>query len=355
MIMAEGNSMTSTDKIYNQIGVYISRIRGVNYDKMLSECRTECELRSKFDFIFNEKWSGHIGYAHIPRHFYDYLDFLRYLRALEDRDEFEGLEDVEECDFLLAPGRYEERFYRNGKLSILAHPVLIRRLRLLRDSASEEELVDECRRFYPFAESMQDADWQNLLNSTFTMRKRHSNSTTLRNIAITLPDVGRKVYEGNKCFEIVARLIGFQTLLKCNIKHKGHRLLTRTVPASYKASFKDVGDGLFLNVAGTSTDKYKTLRILDSMYRIGINPEISNEKSTTSTGARRGRPPKSAKVNADTGHDDSPKPSVPTPVPAMVIPKKRGRKPKVLPSPTPDASGEYNMFEMLSGKDRGDY
>ena len=278
LLIAQGLTITGADKLYSRMGIYISRIRGVNYDAPLLKCETEEEFKETLDMIFNEKWKGHMGYAEVPEHFYRYLDYLHYVSA-RGIEVIEGLDDEGDVESLNEPGRYEKNYINeHGKLKIILNPVLVRRLRgVAENSNTVEALMDTCRSFYPFLdETMKDSNWKSLLEDFMVVSKPRKDKAQMRNISVCFPGESRQVLEGTDCFARVAQLIGYEKLLNSNIHHLGPKIVVRTVPQSYKLYFRDIGNGLYLNLKGTTTEKYKTLRLLDSFFKLGLNLELCN-------------------------------------------------------------------------------
>ncbi|MDE6176381.1 MAG: hypothetical protein K2F71_02445, partial [Paramuribaculum sp.] len=275
LLIAQGMSITAADKEYGRIGTYVSRIRGVAFDKLLLTADNETSFRSLLDYIFKDKWKDHMEYAETANHFYHYLDFLHYQKAMGFLPDLTGLDDDGECPLSLdRPGRYEERFIHSGKLAILLNPALVGQLR----GMTTEDAVARCREFYPFLDpTMNDDDWKSLVEECSSVRKPRRNKATVRNIAITLPDGSRRVMEGNDCFMVVISLIGAQTLLASNVRHLRYRLVERTIPHNHKKYFRKMDDGLYVNLLGGNPEKYRTLRLLDSFFHLGLNPELCNE------------------------------------------------------------------------------
>lgn len=279
LLIAQGMTVVSADKIYDRFGVYVSRIKSVNFDRLLHSAPTETEFKAKLDYIFKDRWRDHLGYAEIPAHFYAYVDYLHMLVASGTTDEIDGLEiDFSDCP-LPSPGRYEQPYIGpEGRLRIIANPALLRQLSVGRASNQpEEELVATCRRFYPFLDStMADADWGALIVSAFERKGRRTDTSSVRNIAMTLPGGERRVMEGAECFYHAVAMVGPEQLLNATISHMRYRLVVRQVPPQYKRQFRPIGNGMHINLIGTTLDKYKTLRLLDSFYNLGLAPELCN-------------------------------------------------------------------------------
>lgn len=347
LLLAQGMSLTAADKIYTRMGTYISRMRGVGYDRMLTLCNNENEFIEKLDMIFKDKWKDHLGYAEIPEHFYSYLLFLHYMAALHTDISIDGLLPDDDDEPMYSPGDYESPFIKDGKLTLIINPLLIRNLRSEKArGASQSAMNAVCRLFYPFLSAMTDEDWSKVTEESLDIKKVRSDKSLVRNIAVSLPDGERNVMEGNECFEKVIRLIGFQKLLDSTIKHMKHRLVVREIPKAYKLYFKETEDGLYINLMGSSTEKYKTLRVLDSIFRLNLYPELSNEpvvSSKTRNAAARRKPD-------NTGNTE---PESAKPQEASSLKEKS----TTIPSDTADSNkvwSNYNLFSILDEEDLGD-
>lgn len=298
---AQGLSIIRADTVYTRFGSYISRIRSVGYERQLLGCLLEEELRRGFDSIFKEKWKNHLGYPEIPEHFYVYLDYLHSLMAHTPTLDIGGLaDDTAVVPLLGAPTRFEERFIIDSKLTLLTNPVLIRKLvEAAKDTDSTPDgMIDICRDFYTAMPlKMQPADWLKLVEPLISKKKGKRDASLTRNLEVTFPDGTTRVLSGPNSFNIVADMIGAVALKNCNVKHMGRPMVTRTVPPKFQAYYRDIGGGLFLNVGGTTIDKFKTLNILNSHFRLRLVIRLTSDKPEPSKGApgsaRRGRKPKS--------------------------------------------------------------
>lgn len=296
-----GLSIIRVDKLATRFGSYISRIRSVGYERKLLACETEDALRREFDEIFKVKWKNHLGYPEVPEHFYYYLDYLHTAMAKQPTLAIEGLApDDDAVPAADAPTCYEERFIADGKLRVLANPVLIRQIRALfkEDPEALDDAVALCRDFYACLDlDMTDREWLDLLD-LLTVKGAKSDKTLVRSIEITFPDGTVKVLNGSDAVQEVADLIGIDRLKTCIVKHMSRTMITRTVPPKFGNYFRELPNGLFLNVMGTNVDKFKTLNILNSHYRLRLVIRLTNEKPTPKrkaaapTGAKRGRKPK---------------------------------------------------------------
>lgn len=269
-LLAEGLTIGRVDRTYTRFGTYLSRIRGVNYDKVLARCLTEEEFRKNLHTIFYEKWKNHMGYPEIPPYFFHYLNYLHYLLAKDPTIVIDGLNrNDENVEYVSQLGEYELKFTHNGKLSILSHPALVRKVRFLVADGDNTEAVATCKKFYAdCALQMTDDDWEHLLEAFQQTPKKSTAKSAVRNIRIVFPDGLSGIFSGPEAFIRVARTINPEELKRCNVKHRAKKILTKDVPAGSAAYFKPFDDDWYINLSGSTTDKYKTLCVLNSLYQL---------------------------------------------------------------------------------------
>lgn len=285
-IEAEGVSVTKREQIYTRFSTYISRIRGVLYDRLLLNAKNENDFKDTLKYIFYEKWKEHLGYPEIPDYFFRYLDFLHTMCSIQDDLEVNGLSADSECeitDGILS--RYEERFVSHiGKLRILANPRLIRELKdnnMWRLPVADEA-ISLCDNFYKGTPiSMSCADWVSVLESAISPHK-HSKRRGDISFEIKDEDGNTKVYNSFQAMEKIADTAGIDKIAQCSLKLNGQPIAVRRLPSGKASSFKDMGNGYFLNNTGSVMDRFKVMRILVSIYHLPFEINLSKENAVKS-------------------------------------------------------------------------
>lgn len=290
-IEAEGVSVSKREQIYTRFGTYMSRMRGVLYDKLLLSACDEGNFRDKLNLIFYDKWKGHLGYPEIPDYFFRYLDFLHMLCAVREEFDVEGL--TEDCDCEVADGiltRYEERFVSpDGKLRLLANPKLIKRLKA--NGAWQfpvgNHAVQLCEEFYSGSSlHMLPCDWEKLIEEHVMPRKKMKKRADI-SFEIKSKDGEVRIFNSTQAMEHIVRISGFDRVAQCNLKLNGQPIIVKRVPKGKEATFKDLGDGYFLNNMGVPMDKFKLMRVLISIFRLPLEVNLSKEKASKSTRVAR--------------------------------------------------------------------
>lgn len=285
-IEAEGVSMSRCEQIYTRFGTYMSRIRGVLYDRLLIEATDEADFRKKLQYIFHDKWKNHIGYQEMPEYFFKYLDFLHSLRATLDDIVIVGLSEDDDCE--ISDGvltHHEKRFVSSeGKLRILANPMLIRRLKEngLWQSPVSEKAILLCRDFYEGAPlSMTDDNWKSIIQSALKVnigKKKRSGIT----FEIKKADGEIKICNFMQVMEMIIEIAGIEKIAQCNLRLNGQPIIAKRRPMTRESSFKDMKNGYFINNMGTTMDKFKLIRVLISLFRLQMEVSLSKEKAVKS-------------------------------------------------------------------------
>ncbi len=290
-IEGEGISMSRREQTYTRFGTYMSRIRGVLYDKMLLEAKDEADFKEKLSFIFHDKWKNHLGYPEMPDYFFRYLDFLHTVSAKRSDISIDGLSNEDDCminDGVLT--RFEERFLSaNGELRIIANPVLIRQLKVAGgwNLPVNDDAIELCMSFYHGSQiSMTSAQWKSLLEKTLSSSKKNKKRGDL-SIAVKDAHGDVKVCNSFQAMEMIVSLAGADKVVNCNLKLNGQPIISKRVPKGKEATFKDIGNGYFLNNMGTVMDRFKVMRVLISLYRLPL--EISLSKETAAKTPRKSR------------------------------------------------------------------
>lgn len=293
---AEGMSMSLRERTYTRFGTYMSRIRGVLYDRMLLGAIDEADFKAKLEYIFYDKWKDHLGYPEMPDYFFRYLDFLHTISAARDIP-IDGLSPEDDCritDGKLT--RYEERFLTpDGKLRLLANPLLIRSLRNSgnwRDPVNDEA-VQLCADFYAGTPvSMTGDEWKASIEKWVRPQKKSGKRGDL-SISIKRENGETSVCNSYQAMEMIVQTAGMEKALTCNLRLNGQPIVTRRVPQGKEATFKDMGNGHFLNNMGAVIDRFKVMKVLVSMWRLPF--EISLSKETAVKSKRGPRKSKSEK------------------------------------------------------------
>lgn len=282
-LMAEGRKLSEVDRLYRQFGTYLSRLKSVGFYSRLAECGSEREFRELLRVLFEEKWVDHIRYTEMPAYFNRYLEYLHSACALDESLEVEGLEEPDEqsCTPREEVTGYARPYLRDGKLSIIANPLLIKRLRPLLGMLpmSMPEAVSVAGEFYgDLLPDMTGADWEALISELAAPLKPRSSKSTARFIEFRMADGSRKVLGGNDAFFYLVETAGVEALMRTTVTHKGDKVVTRNVDYHYENYYKPLPDGLWLNVKGSVTDKMKTLRVLASLLKLPYTVSLTNEK-----------------------------------------------------------------------------
>lgn len=285
-LMAEGRKLSEIDRLYRQFGTYLSRLKSVGFYTRLEECASETEFRNQLRVLFEEKWAHHMRYAEMPGYFLRYLEYLHSACALDDSLVVDGLEPPsEEC---CLPGAevtgYAKPYVHDGKLGIIANPLLIKRLKpyLTGLPGSMDQAVATARDFYgDLLPEMREDDWKALISDLAAPLKPRSAKSTARYIEFRFADGSRKVMGGNEAFFYLVETAGADVLMRSTVTHKGDKIVTRTVDYRYESSYKPLPGGLWLNVKGSVSDKMKTLRVLAALLHLPYSVSLTNETPLT--------------------------------------------------------------------------
>lgn len=283
-IEAEGISVSKREQTYTRFGTYMSRIRGVLFDRMLLGAKDEKDFRNKLNYIFHDKWKDHLGYPEMPDYFFRYLDFLHTVNAVRDDIVIEGLTDDE--DYCVGNGllsRFEERFLtEDGKLRILANPFLIKKLKGCGawQIPVSDNAIDICMDFYAAtAVSMSHDDWKCLLEDTIKPRKKTTKRGDI-SFEIKYKSGETKICNSFQAMELIVNLAGIEKVAQCNLKLNGQPIISKRVPKGKEATFRDMGNGWFINNMGVVMDRFKVMRVLISLYRLPMEISLSKETAT---------------------------------------------------------------------------
>lgn len=281
-LLAEGKKPSEIDRLYLQFGLYLSRIKGIVYYNSLMDAKTESEFRDLIDILFNDKWSGHMQYEEMPGYFFRYLDYLHTASALDPKLHIEGLEMPD--DIWCIPGSdvtdYAKPYVKDGKLAIIANPLLIKKLSKFLPllPIGLDEAVSIAKNFYGvLLPNMTDSDWQKLILDLAAPKKARKEKATARNVKFDFKDGSCKVMGGNKAFEFALSEIGIEKCMSLNVFHKGEKIVTRQRDMRYETYYKPIREGLWLNLKGSVSDKVKTLRVLSSMLHMPWQASLTNE------------------------------------------------------------------------------
>lgn len=286
-IEAEGVSVSKREQIYTRFGTYISRIRGVRFDKFLLEATDEDDFKTRLNTIFFDKWKNHLGYPEIPAYFFHYLDFLHRQRALcDDEFDIDGLGEDDDCSIVSGKlTRYENRFVTpDKKLRILANPGLIYKLKnagLLKLPVSQSA-IEICNAYYEGCHlDMTSEDWSRIIEDVAKPKKKKGGRGDI-SYELKYADGETKICNSYHAMEIIVSMAGIEKVAQCNLRLNGQPILTRRIPKDKENgyTYQKLKEGCFLNNMGTSMDRFKVMRILISMYRLPLEINLSKEKAT---------------------------------------------------------------------------
>lgn len=284
-LYAEGRKLSEIDKLYTQFGVYLSRLKGIPFYQTLMDSPTEDEFCRNLDLLFDHMWVNHMGYTDMPTYFRRYLSYLHSASALNPELRIEGLQPPE--DIFCVPGSdvtdFAKPYIQNGKLKIIANPLLIKRLLPFKKDwpKGRDQAISMAKIFYgPLLPATTDADWSELISDLLAPKKQYKAKATARNVEISYPDGRKVVVGGTQAMEIVVNDIGISKLSSFPVLHKGERILTRTPNPRLLSSYKQLDGGYWLNQRGTVGDKVKTLRMLTSHFRLPYTVLLTNAELT---------------------------------------------------------------------------
>lgn len=300
-IEAEGVSVSKREQIYTRFGTYISRIRGVQFDKVLLQANNESEFKDRINTIFFDKWKNHIGYPEIPAYFFHYLDFLHWQRALYgDEFDIDGLGDDDDCSIVAGElTRYENRFVTpDGKLRLLANPGLICQLRDsgLLNLPISSGAIEICNAYYDGCQlDMTTEDWTRLIENVAKPKKKKGSRGDI-SYELKYADGETKICNSYQAMEIIVSMAGIEKVAQCNLRLNGHPIVARRIPKDKENTYtyRELKEGYFINNMGTPMDRFKVMRILISMYRLPLEINLSKEKATK----RHSKPKESIEVSS---------------------------------------------------------
>lgn len=284
-LLAEGKKISEIDNLYRQFSTYLSRLKGITYYDTLLYCNDESEFRNKLNYLFDILWKGHMEYHEVPKYFIRYLHFLHSACALNPELKIDGIEIPEdatcvpETDFT----DYAKPYLKNGKLMIIANPLLIKQLLPYRHNwpASKDEAINEAKKFYhSLLPKMNEEDWSQRIEELLQPKKTRKAKATARNVAFMFNDGSKRIMTGWDAMEFVVKDIGIQKCLTLNVSHKGDRLVIRMNQPNHTSSYKSLGNGLWLNTKGNTSDKVRTLRLVASVLRLPYQILLTNELPT---------------------------------------------------------------------------
>lgn len=281
-MLAEGKKLSEIDKLYRQFGTYLSRLKFIAFYDTLLNSKSEIEFRENLDILFDKLWVNHMEYVDMPDYFRRYLSYLHSASALDPNLKIEGLQPPE--DLFCIPGsdvtEYAKPYIKDGKLQIIANPLLIKILLPFRKDWPEtaDASVNRTKAFYgDLLPDMTDDDWKTLIEELLKPKSIRKAKATARNIEFKFPDGHKIVMGGNQAMEKAANDVGFAKLLTMNVLHKGDKIVTRHFDPRYENSYKNLGDGMWLNNKGTVNEKVKTIRVLTALCHLPYTVSLTNE------------------------------------------------------------------------------
>lgn len=356
-LLAEGYSLTRIDKLYEQFGVYLSRLKHVIFYNQLHQCDDERSFTAKLDEIFYDKWSGHIQYEQMPLYFHRYLHYLHTAVAVNPTLVIDGLLPPDDSELTVEDEVtiYARPYLRDNKLTIIANPLLIKRVRPMMTAPEPRvaEAVAECRSFYGhLLSAMTDSDWEALLDDIWTTKRRRRTRAVARNVEVQYDDGTRMVLSGTAAMEMFADMIGHEELVRRNLKHIGAPLVLRNGLATPPSGFKALDNGYLVNSRGNASDKVRTLRMLCSVYQLDVVVQLTNDLPTQGRRRRRKTPrPDAPADNLDKPeHLDRPEPKAESrscPVPAQSAGSHPPLAPIVSPPDGPGRPVQPGLFDNL--------
>lgn len=284
-LLAQGMSIGKVDNTYKRFGVYLSRLKSVNFDKKLQNEDSLDSFLSSLRYIFEVQWVKNINYVEMPHFFYWYTDYLQTVVALDPSVFIEGLSLCISCQPLDSLSNFETPYISNNKLTIITNPKLIVQVSpiLKNGNGTLDEAISIAKNFYGnLLPNMDDSDWGRLLMQLWPPKTKSTRKATTRNIEIKYPDGTSRVYNGNDAMFEVATIIGIQKLCSLKtIKHRGNDLVTRVVPAANILAYKELENGWYLNLLGNNEDKFKTIRLLNAICSLKLDISITTAEQTS--------------------------------------------------------------------------
>lgn len=284
-LLAQGLSINKVDKTYERFGVYLSRLKSVGYDKKLQNAFTLDSFISSLRVIFEEKWVNNIKYEEMPNFYYWYTDYLQTIVAIDPNISIDGINLCFSDCSLEQLTSFETLYIKHGKLTIITNPKLICRVApmLKKNEGTLDDAITIAKGFYgDLLPKMTDSDWGNILIQIWPQNAKKKKNATNRNIEIRYPDGTSRVFSGNDAMFEVAKMIGVQKLSSLkSIKHRGKDLITRVVEPVNALSYKELEYGWYLNMLGNNNDKLKTLLVLNTIYSLKLNINITTLEQTS--------------------------------------------------------------------------
>lgn len=123
-----------------------------------------------------------------------------------------------------------------------------------------------------------------------------SSPSESKNIEIVDPESDSRILRPTDALQFIIERIGIDKVMNGSVRHLGAKLLIRRPFKINLNTFKKLDDDLYLNRKGTATDKFRTMTILNSVYRLNLTIRLTSEPPTK-TKATRAVKPKGSKVD----------------------------------------------------------
>ena len=286
-LAAQGMTPAKAQDIMTKFKTYIDRFNGIPDIVEIRAVESVEKMMAVLNHIFMYKWQNHIkdSYRMMPEVFTQYGRFLlseniRRKEPIFSDEKSEGEMTVAEsaCHELT---EYEKPYLSpNGKLNIIANPVLIAKLkkRMNNDFMDEFALLETARNFYGEQfHYMTNLDWQKLLKALLTIDRKKAVSRTgakKTKIHLRIGDVVDTVTQPAIALGIVCNFVGKEKVADMRLKLKGEALLLKYLPMGKEKFFQPFDDGWFMNVGGDTKEKVKLIRMLAIHFHIDVKADI---------------------------------------------------------------------------------
>lgn len=131
---------------------------------------------------------------------------------------------------------------------------------------------------------------------------KSSSPSDSKNIEIVNPETGSRIFRPTDALQHIIETVGFDKIMNGSVRHMGAKLLIRRPFKINLNTYKKLEDDLYLNRKGSVTDKFRTITILNSVYRLNYEIRLTTEPPTKAPrAAKTTRTPRKVKstINPD--------------------------------------------------------
>lgn len=278
-LMTKGMSPIQMRTVMDHFFYFLQRIKSSGVSVELESITDSTVFIQKLNYIFHDLWKDYIseGYEGMYDIFVEYLKFLDSIQAFKGVFFTDELKSRYNKRYPPSPNQlssYETDFLQDGKLTLLANPLLLSSIRLAiaAEISTVKDVHSLCLNFYgDLLPRMKASDYSKLVKSWWKPEGRSNK------FLISFPNGLQELFHSEDAVRAVIKWYGPEEVASKHLSIRSRDFLISRLPFDHPEEYVRVSTDApyYFCVLGNYKDRYNAMNTINAMFGKKLRIELS--------------------------------------------------------------------------------